>query len=72
MDASSPLIPEICLGFEYSDCAVDDSRLVILNAMQAREHGAELMTRTRCVCAEVVEGMGAFVTGCKRILSNPC
>ncbi len=57
MNASSPLIPEICLGFEYSDCAVDDSRLVILNAMQAREHGAELMTRTRCVCAEVVEGV---------------
>ncbi|MEQ4564230.1 MAG: glycerol-3-phosphate dehydrogenase, partial [Acinetobacter sp.] len=57
MNASSPLIPEICLGFEYSDCAVDDSRLVILNAMQARENGAELMTRTRCVCAEVVEGV---------------
>lgn len=57
MNASSPLIPEICLGFEYSDCAVDDSRLVILNAMQVREHGAELMTRTRCVCAEVVEGI---------------
>ena len=53
----SPLQSDIVLGFEYSDCAVDDARLVILNAIQAREKGAELVTRTRCVSAEVVDGV---------------
>lgn len=45
--------PEIVKGFEYSDCAVDDARLVIANAMQAREHGASIQTRTRCLAAQV-------------------
>ncbi|GER02236.1 glycerol-3-phosphate dehydrogenase [Iodidimonas gelatinilytica] len=47
----SPLKPEIKKGFEYSDCWVDDARLVVLNAMAAREHGATILTRTRCVRA---------------------
>jgi glycerol-3-phosphate dehydrogenase len=56
LDQRSPLKQDIVLGFEYSDCAVDDARLVILNAMQAREKGAELVTRTECVAAEVIDG----------------
>ena len=36
-------------GFEYSDCAVDDARLVILNALDAAEHGASINTRSKCV-----------------------
>jgi glycerol-3-phosphate dehydrogenase len=36
-------------GFEYSDCWVDDSRLVVLNALDAAERGAVIRTRTRCV-----------------------
>lgn len=39
-------------GFEYSDCWVDDSRLVVLNALDAAEHGADVRTRTRCVRVE--------------------
>jgi glycerol-3-phosphate dehydrogenase len=39
-------------GFEYSDCRVDDSRLVVLNALDAAEHGAVVRTRTRCTRAE--------------------
>ncbi|MCX9565176.1 FAD-dependent oxidoreductase, partial [Vibrio cholerae] len=35
--------PEMQIGFEYSDCWVDDARLVILNAMQAQEQGAEVL-----------------------------
>lgn len=35
-------------GFEYSDCWVDDSRLVVLNTVDACERGAKVMTRTRC------------------------
>ena len=36
-------------GFEYSDCWVEDSRLVVLNCMDAREHGADIRTRSECV-----------------------
>ncbi len=39
-------------GFEYSDCWVDDSRLVVLNAMDAAERGATIRTRTRLARAE--------------------
>jgi glycerol-3-phosphate dehydrogenase len=39
-------------AFEYSDCLVDDARLVALNAVDAAERGATIRTRTRCVRAE--------------------
>ena len=39
-------------AFEYSDCGVDDARLVVLNALDAKEHGAEVLTRTKFVSAE--------------------
>lgn len=47
----SPLKPAITRGFEYSDCTVDDARLVVLNALQAKEKGAKVVTRTRCIKA---------------------
>lgn len=34
-------------GFEYSDCWVQDARLVVMNAMDARARGAEILTRTK-------------------------
>ncbi|MBJ6121742.1 glycerol-3-phosphate dehydrogenase [Sphingomonas mollis] len=34
-------------AFVYSDCWVEDSRLVVLNALDAAERGAEIRTRTR-------------------------
>jgi glycerol-3-phosphate dehydrogenase len=46
-----PLKTDIEEGFEYSDCWVDDARLVLANAMSAREHGAHIHTRTRCIGA---------------------
>lgn len=52
-----PLKPAITRGFEYADCAVDDARLVVLNAMAAREQGAHIHTRTRCLRAERVDGL---------------
>jgi len=52
-----PLKPAITRGFEYADCAVDDARLVVLNAMAARENGADIVTRTRCLRAERVDGV---------------
>ncbi len=39
-------------GFEYSDCWVEDSRLVVLNAMDARQRGADIRTRTECIALE--------------------
>lgn len=39
LKAGSVTKPEMQIGFEYSDCWVDDARLVILNAMQAQEQG---------------------------------
>jgi glycerol-3-phosphate dehydrogenase len=40
------------IGFEYSDCWVDDARLVALNAVDARERGAEILTRTTVASAQ--------------------
>ena len=39
-------------GFEYSDCRVDDARLVVLAAMDAQERGATILTRTQCTALE--------------------
>jgi glycerol-3-phosphate dehydrogenase len=47
-----PLQRRFRLGFEYSDCWVDDARLVVLNARDAAERGATIRTRARCVRAE--------------------
>ena len=41
------LDPHLTLGFEYSDLWVEDARLVVLNAMSARDHGAEILTHHR-------------------------
>jgi len=38
-------------AYEYSDCWVEDSRLVVLNARDAEARGAEIMTRTRVASA---------------------
>ncbi|WP_222909011.1 glycerol-3-phosphate dehydrogenase [Pseudomonas sp. DNDY-54] len=53
----SPLKPAITRGFEYSDCWVDDARLVVLNAMAAREKGAHIHTRTLCLSAKRAGGI---------------
>jgi glycerol-3-phosphate dehydrogenase len=44
------------LGFEYSDCWVDDARLVILNALDAHLNGARIETRAKALAAERAEG----------------
>lgn len=43
----SVLKPEIVQGFEYSDCWVDDARLVVLNAQEVVKQGSEVRTRTQ-------------------------
>ncbi len=44
-------------GFEYSDCWVEDSRLVVLNALDAAERGAEIVTRAGCTAAVREDGV---------------
>ncbi|MGB5199937.1 MAG: glycerol-3-phosphate dehydrogenase [Sedimenticolaceae bacterium] len=45
--AGRPLVEGFRKGFEYSDCWVDDARLVVLNAMDAARLGARIETRSR-------------------------
>jgi glycerol-3-phosphate dehydrogenase len=55
--AGRALKPEFRRGFAYSDCWVDDARLVVLNAVDARERGADIRTRTRCAGAVREDGL---------------
>src|ERR1700752_5298515 len=49
--AGAPLRPGFTTGFEYSDCWVDDARLVVLNARDAAARGADIRPQTRCTAA---------------------
>ncbi len=48
----APLRETMQTGFEYSDCWVDDARLVVMNARDAADRGATVLTRTRLVSAK--------------------
>ena len=43
----APLQPQYEHAYEYSDCWVEDSRLVVLNARDAAARGADILTRTK-------------------------
>lgn len=53
---NSPLTEKFTKGFSYSDCWAEDSRLVVLNAMDAAERGATIMTRTECSDIKAIDG----------------
>ncbi|WP_019645235.1 glycerol-3-phosphate dehydrogenase [Novispirillum itersonii] len=55
--AGAPLRDGYRKGFEYSDCWVEDARLVVMNAMDAVERGAVIETRTRCTGAQREDGL---------------
>ena len=55
--AGKPLRPEFVKAFEYSDCWVDDARLVVLNAMDAAEHKADIRTRSEVTHLERRDGL---------------
>ena len=48
----NPLKRPFGTAFEYSDCVVDDSRLVVLTAVDAAARGAAIRTGARCTRAE--------------------
>jgi glycerol-3-phosphate dehydrogenase len=73
----APLRQSYAHGFEYSDCWADDARLVVLNALDAAEHGAVIRTRTRCIGAErgklwqlVLDAQGRRDLATARVLIN--
>jgi glycerol-3-phosphate dehydrogenase len=73
-EAGPPLQPQYRSAFEYSDCSVDDSRLVILNAVDAAERGAVIETRTEMVKADRRSGAWHVVlqdttTGAERVVT---
>lgn len=76
--AGAPLQRRFAKGFVYSDGWVDDARLVVLNAVDAAEHGATVLTRCRVTLAEreasgwrvTLEGEGGRRTVRARALVN--
>ncbi len=60
--ANSPLKEIFKSGFEYSDCWVDDSRLVILNAVDAASKGASLRNYTKVTNATSSKGLWTIST----------
>lgn len=59
--AGKPLSGSLSAGFEYSDCWVDDARLVVLNARDAARRGADIFTLTK-VTAAMREGGSWSIT----------
>lgn len=53
LDHASTFKPELKHGFSYADCWVDDSRLVVLNAMDAAARGAAIHTRMKFWSASI-------------------
>jgi glycerol-3-phosphate dehydrogenase len=49
--------PDYRTAFEYSDCWVDDARLVVLNALDAAARGAEVRVRTAVASARRTGGL---------------
>ena len=76
--AGRPLKDRFRHAYEYSDCWIEDSRLVALNARDAQARGATILTRTKVLSARAsdggwdvaLEGEGGRVTVRARMLVN--
>lgn len=53
----APLNKKFKKAFEYSDCWVEDSRLVVLNARDAEDRGADIFTREKVLGSDVTDGV---------------
>ncbi|KKC31821.1 glycerol-3-phosphate dehydrogenase [Devosia psychrophila] len=60
--AGKPLQPLYAKAFEYSDCWVNDARMVVLAARDAADRGATIRTRTAVVSAQRQDGQWAITT----------
>ncbi|MEJ2625922.1 MAG: glycerol-3-phosphate dehydrogenase [Pseudolabrys sp.] len=75
--AGAPLKPSLKMGFIYSDGLVQDARLVVMNALDAAERGAEILTHTHFVSAERGDEhwnatLRAKVSGAQRAVKARC
>jgi glycerol-3-phosphate dehydrogenase len=61
--AGIPLNPALQRGFSYSDCWVDDARLVVANAIAARQSGATVKTRSPVTALTVENGLWLATVG---------
>lgn len=58
----APLVPKLEKAFEYSDCWVEDSRLVVLNARDAKAKGADIHVQTKVISATFKNDLWHVVT----------
>lgn len=65
-----PLMESCRDGFKYADCWTDDARLVMLNAMDAKAKGAEIMTRTACMQIGLMHGTNVWYVRLKDLHSG--
>ncbi|MCA0403113.1 MAG: glycerol-3-phosphate dehydrogenase [Proteobacteria bacterium] len=56
----SPLKAQFEKGFIFYDGATDDTRLTIANALQAKQHGAEIRLHTQITSSTVIDGLWQF------------
>lgn len=61
-DEGIPLMSKFEKAFEYSDCWVEDSRLVVLNARDARAKGASINVQSKVISATFTSGLWQVVT----------
>ncbi len=68
-ETGKPLTPgRFTRGFEYSDCSVDDARLVVLTARDAADRGAEIRTRSRAI--EIRQSDGIWHVTTENVLTH--
>jgi len=61
-ELGAPIKEKYQKAYEYSDCWVEDSRLVVLNARDAAARGADIMTRTKVTDARSKDGIWTIKT----------
>ena len=69
----APLQDRFARAYEYSDCWIEDSRLVVLNAADAQARGAQILTRTKVVSAQQHGGIWQVtlqdaISGAQRVI----
>ena len=65
-----PLLPKLKRAFEYSDCWIEDSRLVVLNARDAQKKGASIHVNTKVISANFKNNIWHVVTKSTNGLEN--
>lgn len=60
--AGSPINNRFKKAYEYSDCWIDDARLVVLNARDAQKRGANILTRHKAISAKRIDGLWEIET----------